>query len=50
MTIASAINFGLAALNIGVMTWAANNGSNVWFLNLGAAVYCFCMGIYALNL
>lgn len=49
MNIASAINFSLAALNIGVMIWAISGGSPVWWISLGAAVFCFCMAINCLD-
>lgn len=49
MNFASAINFSLAATNLGVMIWAIHGGSQVWWLGLGAAVFCFCIGVKCLD-
>lgn len=49
MNIASAINFGLAALNLGVMIWAAKFSELAWIISLPAMVFCFCMGLCTLD-
>jgi hypothetical protein len=49
MNIASSINFGLCALNIGVTVQAIQAGSPAWWINLGAAVFFFCMAITAMD-
>ena len=45
MNIASALNFGLAALNFGLMVWCIVNEYATWILSLMTFVFCFCMGL-----
>ena len=49
MKIAAIIDFACAALNFAVMAWSIASGRSLWYINLGAGIFCFCMGLVCLK-
>ena len=49
MNLVSALDFALSALNFGLMVWSISRDSWAFAINLAAGVFCFLMGIVALD-